>query len=397
MKIGPLVIVETHPIQYHAPVYRTVQQSFDIPVTAIYGSDFSVMGYRDPEFGTAFAWDCDLLSGYTSLFLSKVRAAGARTAADVSAHGLSKLLQDVAPSAILLVGYSPRYHQAACYHSWRSGRPMIFRGETTDHDRKRTPIKAWARSRALGWLYESCTRLLYVGQRSYQHFKRFGHQEDRLVFSPYCVNTSPFECTEQGRARLRAVTRRDLEISEIETVLLFSGKLSRRKGPDLFVSAVKQLPAEVRANTVVLFLGSGELQPELQRMVSDEPQIQARFLGFRNQSQLSQYYHAADLLVLPSRWFETWGLVVNEALHHGVPCVVSEAVGCTPDLIKPGVTGEICEAGSVESLVGAVQRASMLTGRFDIRERCRERVNGYTVEKAAEGIAEAFWAVARPV
>ncbi len=127
MRVGPLVVVETHPIQYHAPVYRILQQSLAIPVTAIYGSDFSVMGYRDPEFGTAFAWDCDLLSGYTSLFLSRVRAAGARTAAEVSAHGLGKLLQDVAPSAILLVGYSPRFHQVACYHSWRSGRPMIFR------------------------------------------------------------------------------------------------------------------------------------------------------------------------------------------------------------------------------------------------------------------------------
>ncbi len=68
------------------------------------------------------------------------------------------------------------------------------------------------------------------------------------------MNTSPFECTEQDRVRFRAVTRRALEISETETVLLFSGKLSTRKGPDLLVSAVKHLPVEVRAKTVVLFL-----------------------------------------------------------------------------------------------------------------------------------------------
>ncbi len=90
-------------------------------------------------------------------------------------------------------------------------------------------------------------------------------------------------------------------------------------------------------------------------------------------------------------------MACGESQIHGVPCVVSDAVGCAPDLIMPGVTGEICKAGSIESLVAAVQRASMLTGRSEIRERCRERVNGYTVEKAAEGIAEAFWAVARPI
>ena len=46
-----LAVIETHPIQYHAPVYRAVQSEFGISVTAIYGSDFSVVGYRDQEFG----------------------------------------------------------------------------------------------------------------------------------------------------------------------------------------------------------------------------------------------------------------------------------------------------------------------------------------------------------
>ena len=98
--------------------------------------------------------------------------------------------------------------------------------------------------------------------------------------------------------------------------------------------------------------------------------------------------------MLPSLHSETWGLVVNESLHHGLPCVVSEAVGCAPDLIEAGVTGEIAVTGSVASLVSAISRALALIGRPEIRETCREKVSGYTVEKAAEGIAKAYWAVA---
>ena len=71
-----LVVIETHPVQYHAPVYRELQKSCGIPVTAIYGSDFSVAGYRDREFGATFAWDTDLLAGYTSVFLERVAAGG---------------------------------------------------------------------------------------------------------------------------------------------------------------------------------------------------------------------------------------------------------------------------------------------------------------------------------
>src|SRR5206468_4280118 len=117
--------------------------------------------------------------------------------------------------------------------------------------------------------------------------------------------------------------------------------------------------------------------------------VKVHFLGFQNQTHLSRYYHSADILVLPSH-SETWGLVVNEALHHGLPCIVSDGVGCAPDLLDRGVTGEIHETGSAQSLAMAIQRALALIGRSEIREKCREKVRGYTVEKAAAGIARAY-------
>ncbi|MBK8032156.1 MAG: hypothetical protein IPK17_22295 [Chloroflexi bacterium] len=46
-------------------------------------------------------------------------------------------------------------------------------------------------------------------------------------------------------------------------------------------------------------MGDGELRPTLEAAVHAEPRIDARFVGFKNQSGLSPYYHAADLLVLP--------------------------------------------------------------------------------------------------
>ena len=111
---------------------------------------------------------------------------------------------------------------------------------------------------------------------------------------------------------------------------------------------------------------------------------------------MSAYYHAADLLVLPSRHGETWGLVVNEALHHGVPVVVSEAVGCAPDLIEPGRTGEVCAADSAPALAEALTRAFPLAGEEQVRTQCRRKMEGYTVARAAEGIVTAYHAVTAP-
>jgi glycosyltransferase involved in cell wall biosynthesis len=389
-----LAIVETHPIQYHAPVYRTLQGKYGIPTTAIYGSDFSVAGYRDREFGVDLAWDTDLLSGYNQVFLSRVSQGGARNFEEVSTRGLDSALCKVAPKMALIVGYSPRFNRSAFYEVLRAGYPILFRGETTDHARSRNPVKAFMRDAFLRMCYRRSARLLYIGRHSYRHYKRLGCPDEKLVFSPYCVDISPFETDDNARSVMRPMMRQSLNLSEEQIVLLFSGKLSHRKGPDLILQAVKQLPPDVREKTNIVFLGSGQLRGELERLAQDPPRVKVFFPGFQNQTRLSGFYHAADLLILPSREGETWGLVVNEALHHGLPCVVSEAVGCAPDIVEADVTGMVFEAGSSQSLASALQRAFSLIGRNDARRNCRQKVSGYSVENAAKGIAEAYWQVA---
>ncbi len=389
----PLAIFDTHPIQYHAPVYRALQQRFGIPVAAIYGSDCSIAGYLDQEFGTSFAWDVDLLSGYDSAFLSRAPADGEKSSQRAPFFRMGKALRALNPRAVLLTGYSPAFHQIAFIQARRLGLPILFRGETTDNARHRRSAQELLRSSALRIFYKNCSKMLYVGQNSYRHFKRLGVPNAKLLFSPYCVDTNVFSAGERHRLELRDEVRARLGIRSLDTVLLFSGKLSHRKGPDLLLSAVKSLPTEIRGRTVIVFLGSGAMEADLQASAKRAPDIEARLVGFQNQKQLSPYYHAADLLVLPSRHSETWGLVVNEALHHGVPCLVSEAVGCALDLIDSGTTGEVFETGSVESLSNAILRGLMLVGREHIRGRCRNKVSHYTTEKAAEGIASAYCSV----
>lgn len=392
-----LAVIETHPIQYHAPVYRALQSKYGVPTTAIYGSDFSVVGYRDSEFGADLAWDTDLLSGYNQVFLSQVERGGARNFEEVTANGLNNALCEVAPKMVLMVGYGTRFNQSAFYEVWKAGYPILFRGETTDHALSRNAIKAFMRDAFLRMWYRRSAKLLYIGRHSYQHYKRLKCPDEKLVFSPYCVDISTFETDENARAGLRLETRRSLNLSEEQIVLLFSGKLSHRKGPDLILQAVKQLPSDVREKISVVFLGSGQSRNELESLAQDSPQVKVFFPGFQNQTQLSRFYHAADLLILPSRESETWGLVVNEALHHGLPCVVSEAVGCAPDIVEPGVTGMVFETDSYRSLASALQQAFKLVGREDARQSCRRKVSGYSVESAAKGIAEAYWQVAGDV
>ena len=383
-----LAVIETHPVQYHAPVYRALERDFGVPVTAVYASDFSVAGSVDPEFNARISWDVDLLAGYSQRFLSRMRDGGARDVSEVTTRGLGRALHDIAPRAILLLGYSPRFHQLAFVAARRIGCPLLFRGETTDHARDRGPAARWFRDTALRTFYRSFSRLLFVGERSREHFRRLGVADERLVFSPYCVDTSPFDASEERRRALRDAARSELGLGPQERVLLFSGKLSERKGVMTLMQSLKRIPAPERP--AVVFLGDGVLANELRSAAQQDPRVEARFPGFRNQSQLSPYYHAADALVLPSLRHETWGLVVNEALHHGVPCIASDAVGCAPDLVVPGVTGETFEAGSVARLAEAIRKCLRRTDDVELRSACRARVAAYSIRSAAEGIARAY-------
>jgi glycosyltransferase involved in cell wall biosynthesis len=384
-----LAAIQTHPIQYHAPVYRALQERFDVPVTAIYGADFSVAGYRDTEFGTSFSWDTDLLSGYSSVFLSRTANGGAARFEEVKAKGLAAALADLRPSAVLVGGYSPHFHRAAFFEAWRAGIPILFRAETTDAE-PASPVRRTTRRAALRAMYARAARLLYIGARSKRHYEQLGCAETQLVFSPYCVDTSAFQTNETARAQWRERTRHEIGAGADDCVILFSGKLIPKKRPDLLLDAVRDLSRPAHRPLTVVFLGDGELRPALEAESRSLTGVRVQFAGFKNQRMLSPYYHAADLLVLPSQHSETWGLVVNEALAHGLPAVVSSAVGCAEDLVSPGQTGEIFDVGSRSGLVAALERGLDLVGRSEGREACRDRAAGYSVDRAACGIAQAY-------
>ncbi len=381
-----LVVFETHPVQYHAPIYRMLQEKFNVPVHVVYGSSFSVTGYKDEGFKTRFAWDTDLMSGYPSTCLSKFPEK--QISWRISSGKLGKVLCGIKPSAALILGYYPFFYWKVHAQAHKVRIPVLFRGETNDHKKPRTLIEKYLRNRLLRWFYQYCDRLLYIGHHSFSHFKALGCEQAKLFFSPYSVDHHSFQWMEKDREKLRAETRLRLGIPDDVQLVLFSGKLCVRKRPEMVIEAVSCLSQKIKSNLAVLFVGDGELRPKLKQM-AEAMKVKCLFVGFQNQTQLSPYYHASDLLILPSR-YETWGLVVNEALHHGVPCVVSKSVGCAPDLIEPGSTGEVFETDVEASLTNALEKAFNLVGRSEIRTACRKKMEGYTIEKAAQGIAAAY-------
>jgi glycosyltransferase involved in cell wall biosynthesis len=116
-----------------------------------------------------------------------------------------------------------------------------------------------------------------------------------------------------------------------------------------------------------------------------------RFAGFLNQSEMPMAYAVADALVLPSDGGETWGLVVNEAMASGKPCLVSDHVGCGPDLIVPGETGDVFPLGDIAALASLL--GSYAERRVALKEmgsKAEQQATRYSIGAAVDAVVDAM-------
>jgi len=175
-------------------------------------------------------------------------------------------------------------------------------------------------------------------------------------------------------------------------VFAFSGKFIEKKRPMDFVRAI-QLARQRSERVHGLMVGDGPLRASCQEFAQNHD-IPVRFTGFLNQSQIASPYAACDALVLPSDGGETWGLVVNEAMACGRPAIVSDKVGCGPDLVIPGQTGAIFPLGDVEALANAMIEVTQDPVRLAwMSANANRKIQDYSVPRAVDGVVQCLAAV----
>jgi glycosyltransferase involved in cell wall biosynthesis len=374
-----LAIFATHPVQYHTALWRSLAAVPGLEIHVFYFSDVSVRGGVDPGFGVPVAWDVPLLDGYPHTFLS--RDADITKPWGVGYRGARRLLAEGRYDWVLLQGYTHRFERQVLRAAKGLGVRVVLRGEFCDQPRGGS-LRMLVRDLYLRWFYRRVDAFCYIGETARCHLTRMDIPSDRLFFSPYHVDSALFE---QNAAKLkREDCRASLGIGPNKWVLLFSGKLIPRKEPLLLLEAIRRLPDHRGLELIIL--GDGPLW----RQVTNEGRAllgeRLHAPGFVNQTNLGPYFAAADVLILPSN-YETWGLVVNEAMYFGLPCVVSDRVGCHPDLVRQGETGWVFRSGDSAALAQVLQE--LITDRAAMAamgEKARMLVRHYSTEAARDGI-----------
>ena len=105
-----ILILESHPVQYRAPVYRCLQRLRPDKFNVVYATDCSVRGHIDNGFGLKVKWDEPLLSGYPNLVLNNER--GTPLSHARSLHGKGIFTAKLAPEGIDIWNLAHSPHSA---------------------------------------------------------------------------------------------------------------------------------------------------------------------------------------------------------------------------------------------------------------------------------------------
>jgi glycosyltransferase involved in cell wall biosynthesis len=385
-----VLFFESHPVQYKAPVYQELQRVLPDAFEVVYATDANLQsGNVDREFGTVVVWDVPLMQGYSWRVLGNAVGKPFTSAASLSGRGVFALLARERPAAVVLTHFRYRFDQAAYLGALLLGIPILIRQETQDEmgRSKRSGAKQVARDLAYRLLYAPARHAFAFGALNYEHLCRHGLPKERITFARFSV-PDPFETLDANHAASsRAELRRLIGLHPEQRLLGFFGKLIPKKSPELLLDAVRLLPAELRVRAHLVFVGSGELQPELERAAAQlkaDTGVAATFAGFINQSKLPDYYLATDIAVLPSSYEETWGLVVNEALQAGCAVAVTEAVGSHREFAGLERV-RVAQTGNALSLATAIEDLFSFPREL---KWARPFMAGYSSAAAARGIAE---------
>ena len=176
--------------------------------------------------------------------------------------------------------------------------------------------------------------------------------------------------------------RQKLGVKESK-MILGVGQFIHRKGFDVMMKAAKDMD-----KNIVIYIVGGKPTEEYQKMQADYDLTQIHFEGFKTKTELTEYFKAADLFVLPTRE-DIWGLVINEAMAYGLPVVTTNRCVAGMELISDkDCLVDIDNPHQLKNIMEILMTDDERRGEIAVRNLTK--IKGYTVEKMAEAHIKVF-------
>lgn len=219
-----------------------------------------------------------------------------------------------------------------------------------------------------------------------EYMVQMGAPAARVALMPQVTNNAFYAAASARYRTQREAVKQQVGI-RTPKVILFVGQLTARKNVLVLMEAFRALAA-TREDVSLLLVGEGPLRGELtERTLAYGLQDRVFVEPFASQALLPKYYALADLFVLPSV-YDTFGVVVAEAMACGLPIVTTRTTGASSSIVVDGENGRVVEHSDVGALQNAMQS---IVADDDLRARMSvesERIiAGWDVERVAQNFS----------
>lgn len=310
----------SHPIQYQIPLIEKVSYLDILDLNVVYLSNHTVKPYFDEGLNRIIKFDNINLSQHAHQFIFENRK-------------INKLLFII--KFILLVkknkerifwfhGFSDFYNLVGIFICILFKNKIILRGES--NNLKKKSFKQFFLTKIFFKLIDPfILNYLSIGKLNKIFYQNLIDPK-KIKELPYVVgNLHNYNLNLQKK-----YMKKTLKIDDKCKIIMFNAKLIERKNPEILIKAFLKIKYQYHGLLKLIIIGDGILKNKLKKKYYYFKDI--LFLGFINQSKLCNFYQIADIFILPSK-YDSWGLVVNEAMQFEVPVITSQYVGSSYDLI----------------------------------------------------------------
>ena len=345
-------ILQTHPIQYYAPLYFEISNHKDISLHVYYCNDYGVSKTRprySPELGNLPNWDIDLLQGHVHTFLRNyaIKPSIFKGFIGLINPGILKHLKRKNTDLLIIVGWNFTTALLAVLYCKMKGIKTAVRSDNTiTNEQNLSTFKKKLKRFFFGkMLFQWIDIIFFVGNKNRSFFELYCVPSNKLFKFTHAIDNQRFRKEYHNLLPKRSLLREKYKIGKDTFVILFTGRFIQIKNP---LDLLKAYHAVDFNNKALIFVGDGPLKNNLDVYISEHNIKNVLFTGYLNQTELSELYTLSDVFVLPSN-SETWGLVVNEAMNFNLPVILSDSVGCSDELVTPE-NGFIVEPHDIDDL-----------------------------------------------
>lgn len=166
----------------------------------------------------------------------------------------------------------------------------------------------------------------------------------KMVHLPY-----PLDVKEFDEIKTELNERND----DKNITFVYFGRLEPEKGLYTLFEAIKNLHKS-GDSTIFNIIGEGPIKDELHEFAGKNKMDNVKFRGFLKGKELFTEIKTADVVIIPSEWYENYPVSVMEAFALGKP-VIGARIGGIPEMVKDNETGLTFESGNPDDLKKKIQ------------------------------------------